>query len=290
MNKPATALCEKIIRVYVSPRNAHFVGCSVQDVKTEDHEETTAANPMFGQHCVLRATLRSGEEVAVDLAGGALGWRDPLAPWERWADHRVVRGSEPDEFDVGKARLNFSALALPPHDTARVTGAQAHVMRQAMQEAVRGSMGRCGLKSVRRLHRVSDETFRVMGMALRAAAGSALDHVLSAARASHYGRLYPGPRWELRAAAGHEQGEALEDVWLGEETAEALRRDEDPFERYDTRALWIRRCCSRGRPERFAALGLEVAGFDEWAAHVQIRTGDFREQEIPYSARAIGLL
>ncbi|KAH7040038.1 uncharacterized protein B0I36DRAFT_343841 [Microdochium trichocladiopsis] len=45
---------------------------------------------MIGAHKVIRLHLASGETLLLDISGAQYGWREPVAPWDKWCRHRAA--------------------------------------------------------------------------------------------------------------------------------------------------------------------------------------------------------
>ncbi|KAI0840889.1 hypothetical protein F5Y06DRAFT_308571 [Hypoxylon sp. FL0890] len=77
-------LCEEIEEVIVQVKNAH------RPIIRVIKDQNITSN-MLRPHLVYRVTLKSGEVVAVDLAGGRYGWAETLMSWDHFKEQRVSR-------------------------------------------------------------------------------------------------------------------------------------------------------------------------------------------------------
>ncbi|KAI1356295.1 hypothetical protein F5Y01DRAFT_309708 [Xylaria sp. FL0043] len=75
--------CKNMELVYVQPRNVITPVCQISGGR--------CLNICLYRHTVLRVTLMSNEQYAIDLTGAQFGWKETLAPWGVWADLRATR-------------------------------------------------------------------------------------------------------------------------------------------------------------------------------------------------------
>ncbi|KAI1853990.1 hypothetical protein JX266_001131 [Neoarthrinium moseri] len=91
-------LCKTLEEVTVVPKNAHTTVCRLE------HMGIYRYNGMW-LHKVIRATLKSGDQIAVDLTGAQYGWCEVATPWEAYCKHRVHSVTQSITFDVGAPSL-----------------------------------------------------------------------------------------------------------------------------------------------------------------------------------------
>lgn len=72
LTRVITALCQTLEEVQIMPRNAYRPTCDMR------HDQ--ARNNMYSEHTVLRATLKSGEQMAIDIAGAQVSFISRLFP------------------------------------------------------------------------------------------------------------------------------------------------------------------------------------------------------------------
>ncbi|KAI0543246.1 hypothetical protein GGR58DRAFT_519379 [Xylaria digitata] len=124
-------LCETLQEVEIMPRNAYRPTC--------DMRHDTAHNTMYNQHVVLCATLKSGEQMAVDIAGAQFGWRETVAQWGVWTGHRVAGKPLPQPFGYAQQCMQtLYPFAAPQF--VQVSESQRSSLAQKMQAAVRNKM------------------------------------------------------------------------------------------------------------------------------------------------------
>ncbi|KAI0012185.1 hypothetical protein F4779DRAFT_634728 [Xylariaceae sp. FL0662B] len=73
-------------------------------------DQGTRMSNMFKHHSVIRATVYSGEQFAIDLTGAQFGWRETLAPWEAYKTHRQT-GEEVQAPDPALTALDSTHIS-----------------------------------------------------------------------------------------------------------------------------------------------------------------------------------
>ncbi|KAI1386327.1 uncharacterized protein F4822DRAFT_431198 [Hypoxylon trugodes] len=100
-----SGLCHRIeeFLVYVKNANRPIVRFTVDDgIKSN----------MLQPHRVLRVTMKSGEQFAVDLACGRFGWEEYVTLWDHYMKERIFRVIRSD--DLGEFALKYN-MKIPPY-------------------------------------------------------------------------------------------------------------------------------------------------------------------------------
>ncbi|KAK8036581.1 hypothetical protein PG991_001718 [Apiospora marii] len=127
------AFCPQVEEVQVDPRNVY------RPIFGFIYEGSQTA--MLRTHFMLRVRLRSGEEVAIDLAGAQYGWQEPLGPWKAWETQRVY--GQVQHGPIGSIEVQTNARFSDPSRSApwqkksiQARQAQADRMLQAIMGAI----------------------------------------------------------------------------------------------------------------------------------------------------------
>ncbi|KAI0428807.1 hypothetical protein F5Y09DRAFT_357404 [Xylaria sp. FL1042] len=75
--------CKNMELVYIQPRNVITPVCQISGGRS--------LNICLYRHTVLRLTLMSDEQYAIDLTAAQFGWKETMAPWAEWADLRAAK-------------------------------------------------------------------------------------------------------------------------------------------------------------------------------------------------------
>ncbi|GAP92684.1 putative set domain-containing protein 5 protein [Rosellinia necatrix] len=237
-------LCRQVEEVQIIPRNAHRPTCDMRD--------NTARSTMYNQHTVLRVTLKSGEKIAIDVAGAQFGWRETIAPWQAWECHRVEGQICVEPFGTSQQmmQIQYSILAA---QYVQLGESQRSSLAQKMQAAVRDAMAARQAPSAGKLYALDDAAFAACKTAMLSGAEKALGDGLREIHASKIGRCYVDARNEWRATATRRQAEALEGVWLTEEDVKKAKEEGE-----DLAKIYKMRCADPGKRREFAAAGLDM--------------------------------
>lgn len=192
---------------------------------------------MFGTHMLLRATLSSGEQFAIDLSGGRFGWRETVVPWSQWVQHRAVGPIVSNAYGcVQKQMKNVEPFL---GNISKVARNETQTLIENMQMTVRANMLRRGVRSPDQLHHLSEDEFDALTEDTHSLAASALDVGLEKLRASKRCRLYFDRSWQPCATETSEQGEALSRVWFTKSMMEDLKGRRADLGLY--RSIWSTR-------------------------------------------------
>ncbi|KAI1108538.1 hypothetical protein F5Y14DRAFT_459480 [Nemania sp. NC0429] len=237
-------LCQTLQEVQITPRNAHRPTC--------DMRHGQVRNSMYSEHTVLRATLHSGEQMAIDITGVQFGWRETVAPWKIWSSHRVAGKSCPQPFGSAQ-RMQDMLYPFAASQFIQLSESQrlslAHKMELAIQKKMKDNMA----PSVGELYRLDNAAFASCKQAMLSGAEEALKNGLRELHESKVGLCYIDARGEWRATTTKQQAEALEGVWL---TDEDIRKAK--ARGTDLRVIYQMRCNNRSRKQKFKAAGLNM--------------------------------
>ncbi|KAI0452459.1 hypothetical protein F5B21DRAFT_526874 [Xylaria acuta] len=237
-------LCKTLKEVQIMPRNAHRPTC--------DMRYDVALNTMYNQHAVLCATLKSGEQMAVDIAGAQFGWRETVAPWGGWTSHRVA--GKPCLEPFGYAQQCMQMLyPMVASQFVQVSESQRSSLAQKMQVAIQNKMRENKAPSAGELYKLDDAAFASCKLAMLSGAEEALDNGLHELHESKVGLCYIDARGAWQATTTKQQAEALEGVWLADEDVETAKGNGT-----DLRIIYQLRCQNRGRRQKFKAAGLDM--------------------------------
>ncbi|KAK8087754.1 hypothetical protein PG997_002715 [Apiospora hydei] len=100
--------CPQIEEIQVDPRNVHRPMVEIIEQATQ--------YSMLKTQFMLRVRLRSGEEVAIDLAGTQFGWQEPVGPWAAWETQRVY--GQVQSSPIGFSSAQFQQKLEDPTRTA----------------------------------------------------------------------------------------------------------------------------------------------------------------------------
>ncbi|KAH8157110.1 hypothetical protein CIB48_g11141 [Xylaria polymorpha] len=216
-------LCRTLQEVQLMPRNAHRPTC--------DMRYGRAHNTMYNQHAVLCATLKSGEKMAVDIAGAQFGWRETVAQWGVWTSHRVAGKPCPQPFGYAQQCMQtLYPFAAPEFNT--------------MKENKAPSAGE--------LYKLDDAAFASCKVAMLSNAEEALDSGLNGElRESKVGLCYVDARGLWQATTTKQQAKALKRVWLTDKDVK-MAKDKGT----DLRLIYQLRCKNQGKD--FMAAGLDM--------------------------------
>ncbi|KAH6869779.1 hypothetical protein B0T10DRAFT_593289 [Thelonectria olida] len=90
----------------------------------------------FANHCVLRASLHTGEVFAIDLTGTQYGWMEQLYTWHTYVRHRVKHVESIGPLG-GVKQLETMILSFAP---PAGTGGASHTIRRNIMEGLTRSL------------------------------------------------------------------------------------------------------------------------------------------------------
>ncbi|KAJ8106238.1 hypothetical protein ONZ43_g7132 [Nemania bipapillata] len=103
LNRLLLPICKTLEEVHIMPRNVHRPICIGQGM-----------NNMDQVHTVLRATLKSGEQMLMDFAAPQFGWRETVAEWNTWTSHRSAGKTYPEPYGTALQTNNLLMPELAP--------------------------------------------------------------------------------------------------------------------------------------------------------------------------------
>ncbi|KAI0857176.1 hypothetical protein F4860DRAFT_528284 [Xylaria cubensis] len=236
-------LCRTLHEVYFMPRNAHRPTC--------DMRHDAAHNAMYAQHTVLCATLKSGEQIAIDIAGAQFGWRETVAQWEVWTSHRVAGKLRREPFGYSQNSM-LSVYPWIAPQFVNLSESQRSSLAEKMQITIQIAMKENEVPSVTELYKLDAAAFASCKLAMLSSAEEALDNGLRELHDSKVGRCYIDARGQWQATTTKHQAEVLERVWL---TDEDVKRAKDKG--MDLRIVYQKRCEKQDR-QKFKAVGLNM--------------------------------
>ncbi|KAK5636979.1 hypothetical protein RRF57_012691 [Xylaria bambusicola] len=237
-------LCKMVEEVNIIPRNAHR--------PTNDMRNDTSHNAMYNAHSVLRATLKSGEQMAIDIAGAQYGWRETAAPWAVWTSHRVTGKACPHPW--GHAQQTMQTLyPLLASQFIQVSESQRSSLAQSMQTAVENKMKENKVTSAGRLYKLGDAAFAACKGAIMSSAEEALNNGLRQIEESMIGRCYIDARGQWQATTTRQQAEALKHVWLSDKDVKKAKEKGKSL-----LMMYQLRCKAQFRRREFKAAGLDM--------------------------------
>ncbi|KAI1280069.1 hypothetical protein F5Y07DRAFT_405659 [Xylaria sp. FL0933] len=237
LNALLLPLCQELSEVQLAPRNAYRPTCIMRPGGIH--------NTMYNEHTVLRATLKSGEQMVVDICGAQFGWRETIAPWAVWTSYRAAGKTTAKPF--GSTKETWEKTFTPQH--ARESDHQRVLLAQKMQLATQ-SENRGGL-SVAGLYKLDDATFASCKLAILSAAERALDDGVRELHESKVCRCYLDFAGNWLATTSTQQGEALEGAWLTDEQVEYAKNNG-----LDLLSLYRYRCSHPDNRRKFQAAKL----------------------------------
>lgn len=206
---------------------------------------------MFAAHSVIRLVLTSGEVLLLDVAGAQFGWREPIAPLDKWCGHRAVHVDTAHILPISDHLEKMRRMSLSPKNhlgedlrTKMAESMVSLIIKEAEQRSLSSPL------ALLRLPPSEYDSFEhsVVQAAQEACLRISQD-ILTTGRSRWYRDSTPADR----VTQSLEQAEDLEGVWL---TAGEFRAADG-----DTKALqvmWARRCLALGRQATFARLGMKM--------------------------------
>ncbi|KAI0418154.1 hypothetical protein F5X98DRAFT_386369 [Xylaria grammica] len=237
-------LCQTLQEVQIVPRNAYRPTC---DTMRFDR----ILNNMYARHTVLCATLKSGEQMAVDITGAQYGWRETVAHWGVWTSHREA--AVPLHNHFGDAHQSMQLYMSNAPQIYRVSHAQRVSLAQKMLVAIQSKMKENKAPSVSELYKLDDAAFASCKLAMLSSAEEALNNGLRELYESKVGRCYVDAGGRFRATTTKQQTEALERVWL---TDEHVRMGKERG--LHPAIIYKVRCADRSARVKFEAAGLDM--------------------------------
>ncbi|KAI1327263.1 hypothetical protein F5Y16DRAFT_399611 [Xylariaceae sp. FL0255] len=107
-------LCQELREVVLIPRNG-FRPTSVMFHDNSGVLEDQLSNTMFSSHTVLHATVKSGEQIIIDITGAQFGWQETVALAGPWLSHRAIDKAFSFEH-FGSARENVEQRTQSIHN------------------------------------------------------------------------------------------------------------------------------------------------------------------------------
>ncbi|KAI1630648.1 hypothetical protein F4809DRAFT_659839 [Biscogniauxia mediterranea] len=219
--------CVKVREVHFRPKNAAFGYAGTVPVSV-GRGCAAAVYSMLEEHGVFVATLRTGHEVVVDVAGAQFGWREPMALWHDYLRVRCQQITHETE-GVGRACRAFRRAQGPHSPLAAVRGLRRAVMVRVVNEV---------MAWVVREHRSFFHFVRQPDAAYRAAHDTAVaiaervcaeevdaNHRLGLFRLF---RLFNGG---VKVTRTWEEAAQMQEMWLTDEEIAQVDENEDPERR-----------------------------------------------------------
>ncbi|KAJ1338590.1 hypothetical protein MN608_01450 [Microdochium nivale] len=210
---------------------------------------------MFKPHIVLRLTLTSGEQMALDVTCGQFGWRVPIAPWEKWRSHRAMPADREkvtrldviarQEIDLRLERDGSEYVARDDSRREMVTGVVEVIMREATSR---------GLSGVTDILKLPTADYKKAEYNI---SDAALNRCLAVTEAIHKAgvrRWYFDQTPVQRLTRSPEEVKALQGVWLSQELIDECKYDEKKLQK-----LYMLRCMRKDKKTVFKKLGMKMS-------------------------------
>ncbi|KAI0147522.1 hypothetical protein GGR57DRAFT_505700 [Xylariaceae sp. FL1272] len=248
--------CQGLIELLLRPacKALDVVSAVVRNIHrpTSSLDNGESMNNAHLQHSVLRARLKTGEHVVIDLTGAQFGWREVVAPWESWKNHRVSSDMDSSSLDETLQSIREGSDTWA-EEFIKFCDSQKMSLAQKMQTAIQDKMQETNISSIAELLALPDSTFTSHRQEILASADKALGDGLFEIRRSKTGLLYFDAEGRWQVTTTKEQAKALKRVWLSDDDMEkAKERKQNPH------LIFVQRCSSHERRERFKALGLDM--------------------------------
>ncbi|KAI1308560.1 hypothetical protein F5Y03DRAFT_404868 [Xylaria venustula] len=237
-------LCQTLQEVNIAARNAHRPNCCI--------EGDAVRSVMYIDYPVLCATLKSGEQIVVDIAGAQFGWRETVAEWGVWSSHRVAGKSLPQPFGNFHQYIQMMYPFFAPQH-GQVSVPQELRLAQKMCVAIHNTMKENDVPSAGDLYKLNEAAFASCKLAMLSTAEEAIHRDLRELYETKVGFSYLDARAMVRATTSKEQAEALEQVWLTDEDMKKAEEDGT-----DWRVIYVSRCRNEVTRQKCKAAGLDM--------------------------------
>ncbi|KAI0147525.1 hypothetical protein GGR57DRAFT_505703 [Xylariaceae sp. FL1272] len=208
-------LCEELKYQSVVPRNICRPTCSFKD--------GLPLNNSFLEHSVLEAKLESKESM--------FGWRETLADWGVWSQHRVAEANCYTREQFLEKEKNEPPFMGTRYD--KVGNSIRSRLAEKMRKAIEDALTKKQLSSANQFFGLPKTSFDSLRDDIFLSAVDVLDKGLAEYQSDV--RLYADSSRILRATTSQEQREALEDVWLTLKELPHVRSSEDRWTKYEER-------------------------------------------------------
>lgn len=211
----------EVVRIY--PRNIERTVCDLKG-------HVVLIRPIE-VYTVFRATLPDRTAFAVDIGGQQFGWKEVIAPWERWYKWRAVKTVDqieiqPPQHVVPRAIGSPDPMVLWDQVFARgssdVVDGDPRKERRRLTRKVSGWLVECLDLAIRHIYQNGwRHIYEARGDAFMECEQQVVNHikdlltrhVVAFEKRPDY-RLYITPDCKLEVAIGKELCETLEKVWL----------------------------------------------------------------------------
>ncbi|KAI0198554.1 hypothetical protein F4808DRAFT_472679 [Astrocystis sublimbata] len=237
-------LCKQLQEVFVMPRNAHRPTCDIRSGR--------AFNTMYSRHTVLCATLKSGEQFAIDVTGAQFGWRETVAPWGVWVSHRVA--GKPCFEPFGSSQQTMQMIY--PYRASQhlnYSESQLSTLVKDMQVAIQNKMDEHNAPSAIELYKLHETAFDLCKNAMLSVAEESLTKGLDLMHAAGVGRCYIDASGQWQATTTPKQADALKQIWITDKDMKnAKGRDEKLY------SMYLMRCKCHSKKILFRDAGLNM--------------------------------
>ncbi|KAI1173060.1 hypothetical protein F4777DRAFT_590123 [Nemania sp. FL0916] len=235
--------CKLVREARITARNAH---------RPVSHKVTGVVyNNMYSQHTVLWATLQSGEEMIIDIAGARFGWRETIALAKDWTAHRTIGGSWHSPYGTTQ-RLLRSEIFFSPQDLRLIDSRRLYLAKRMLLAVQNKIVG--GIFSPTTPLNEFKNGFRFTPKKdCLSAAEKALDEGLHELYESKVCLGYVNAEGRQQATVLKEQAEVLERVWLKPEDITKAKA-----EGRNLNSLYVERCKSQTDRQAFEDVGVSI--------------------------------
>ncbi|KAI0595415.1 hypothetical protein F4775DRAFT_585580 [Biscogniauxia sp. FL1348] len=217
--------CVRMREVHFRPKNAAFGYASTVPVSVG--RGYAAVYSMLEEHGVVVATLRTGHEVVVDVAGAQFGWREPMALWHDYLRVRCQQITHETEA-VGAACRAFRRAQGPHSPLAAVRSLRRAVMVRVVNEVMAWVLREH--RSFSHFLRQPDATYRAAHDAAVAIAERVCAEELAASHRLGLFRLFRLFNGGVKVTRTWEEAAEMQEMWLTDEEIGQVD-NEDPERR-----------------------------------------------------------
>ncbi|KAI1083051.1 hypothetical protein F5B20DRAFT_596272 [Whalleya microplaca] len=211
----AQAVCKSYDQVYFHTKNAFRPTCKI--------EQGRYMNNMFGKHSVIRATVTSDEQFAVDLTGAQFGWAETLVPWQVYMQHR--QASE----ETRAEELTHPELEPPLSDDQKAQRSLRYLVSDIIAASIKTTLREHG-HSMIGMFQLEPEKHLEMVSKIVSLAEKNVRVFLAGLSGGKKGRLYYDNNFRLRLTSTI-NAKILERLWLTEEEYESFRGNKESLRR-----------------------------------------------------------
>ncbi|KAI8635447.1 hypothetical protein F5Y19DRAFT_482668 [Xylariaceae sp. FL1651] len=205
--------CKSIEQAEVVPKN-------VQRPIVQTWEGIVGNNADF-VHTVLRVTMRSGEQYAIDIAAAELGWKETLAPWNAWVNLRTAT-VKTGTYGAMESVLAHEAEKLPTTKAQLVL--RKNTMETFLNDLDMVTLATPGLKFTHERFRAADEDYKRMEYETMQILQHHINMELNPSHWNDYARMSLGPPPLFQACIAGDNWKMFKGVWFTKKEYDRLER------------------------------------------------------------------